>query len=76
MLYLQAVILQEKKDNFNTRAIFILIEQIGYVDIDKDENKERLKVRENFWILKLETLTPKALIKKLINIFESIILFT
>ena len=55
----------EKSHNLNTHAKFILIEQIGYIDIDKEKNKERLKRRENFWILTLETLTPKGLNQEL-----------
>ena len=47
-----------KSHNFNTHANFLLIEQIRHIDIDKERNKERLKQRENFWILKLQTLTP------------------
>ena len=51
--------------NSNTHAKFILIEQIRHIDIDKEKNKERLKQRENFWILTLETLTPKGLNQEL-----------
>ena len=40
-----------KKHNFNAHAKFILIEQIRHVDIDTEKIKERLKQRENFWIL-------------------------
>ena len=47
-----------KNHNFNTQVKFILIEQIRHIDIDNEKNKERLKQRENFWILTLETLTP------------------
>ena len=50
-----------KNHNFNTHAKFILIEQIRYVDIDTEKIKERLKQRENVWILTLETLTSKGL---------------
>ena len=49
----------DKDNSFNTHAIFILIEQIRHIDIDKDKNKEILKQRQNFWILTLET--PKRL---------------
>ena len=41
------------------------MEQIHHVDIDKDNNKERVKERENFWMLTLETLTPKGLNQEL-----------
>ena len=47
-----------KNHNFNTHAKLILIEHICHIDIDK-KNKERLKQRENVWVLTLETLTPK-----------------
>ena len=52
-----------KNHNFNTHAKFILTEQIRHVDTEKI--KERLKQRENFWILTLETLTPKCLNQEL-----------
>ena len=51
--------------NFNTHAKFTLIQQIRHIDIDKEKNKERLKQRENFCILTLETLTPKGLNQEL-----------
>ena len=54
-----------KSHNFNTHAKFILIEQIPHIDIDKERNNERLKQRENFWILTLETLTSKGLNQEL-----------
>ena len=60
--------------NVNTHAKFILIEQIHH-NISKEKNKGRLKQRENFWILTLETLTPKGINQKL-NIVACIILFT
>ena len=44
-----------KYHNFNTDA------KVRHVDIDTEKIKERLKQRENFWILTLETLTAKAL---------------
>ena len=50
-----------KNHNFNTQAKFILTEQIHHVNIDTEKIKERLKQRENFWILTPETLTPKGL---------------
>ena len=50
---------------FNIHAKFILIEQICHIDIDKEKNRERIKQKENFWILTLETLTPKGLNRKL-----------
>ena len=64
----------DKNNSFNTHVIFILIEQIRHIDIDKDKNKERLK---QSWILTLETpKSLKALIKNFINIVASIILLT
>ena len=54
-----------KNHNFNTHAKFLLIEQICHIDIDKEENKGRLKQKVNFWILTLETLTPKGLNQQL-----------
>ena len=55
----------DNNHNFNTHPIFILIEQIRHIDIEKEKNKERLKQRENFWILTFETLTPKGLNQEL-----------
>ena len=52
MLYLQAAIFQAKT---------ITSTQIRHVDNGTEKIKERLKQRENFWILTLETLTPKGL---------------
>ena len=40
-----------KNHNFNTHAKIILIEQICHVNIDTKKIKEKLKQRENFWIL-------------------------
>ena len=51
--------------NFNTHTKFILIERIRHIDIDKETNKESLKQSENFWILTLETITPKGLNQEL-----------
>ena len=43
--------------------------------IDIEKSKERLKQRENLWILPLETLRPKGLNQEL-NIVVCIILLT
>ena len=56
----------DKSHDFNTHAKFILIEQIRHINIDKEKNKERLKQRQNFWIITVETLTPKGLNQELI----------
>ena len=47
--------------NFNKDAKFTIIEEIRSKTLSKEAKKELLKQRENFWILKLETLTPKGL---------------
>ena len=49
--------------------IYILIEQINNTIItDRDIIKVRLNRREKFWILKLDTLTPKVLNQELNNV--------
>ena len=55
----------EKDYNFNTHAKLILIELLRHINIDKEKSMERLKERENFWILTLETLTSKGLNQEL-----------
>ena len=48
--------------SFNLHAKFTLIEQLSNIHTtDKDILKFQLKCREDFWIKKLETLTPKGL---------------
>ena len=55
--------------NFNKHAKFTLIEQINNtINTDIDTIKIRLKRREYFWILKLDTLTPRELNQKLNNV--------
>ena len=44
--------------NFNTHAKFIRIEQLNQTNMDTLILEKRLKIRENFLILKLETLHP------------------
>ena len=52
--------------SFNLHAKFTLIEQLRTIDtIDKDTIKCRSKCREDIWIQKLETLTPKGLNQEL-----------
>ena len=52
---------------FNLHPKFTLIEQLSNIHTtDKDTLKLRSKCREDFWIQKLETLTPKALNQELI----------
>ena len=56
-------------DSFNLHAKFILIEQLNNIyTTDKETLKFRLKYREDFWIQKLETLTPKGLNQELNNV--------
>ena len=55
--------------SFNLHAKFTLIEQLSNIHTtDKDTLKFRLKCREDFWIQKLETLTPKGLNQELNNV--------
>ena len=44
--------------DFNKHARFTLIEQIRKKNLNKQEITKLLKERENFWIMKLNTLTP------------------
>ena len=54
---------------FNKHAEFTLIEQINNtLNTDIDTMKIRLKRREDFWILKPDTLTPKGLNPELNNV--------
>ena len=55
--------------NFNKHAKFTLTEQINNtINTDIDTIKTRLKRREDFWILKLDTLTPEGLNQGLNNV--------
>ena len=48
--------------SFNLHAKFTLIKQLSNIQTtDKETLKFRLKCREDFWIQKFETLTPKML---------------
>ena len=49
----------------NVKAKLITIEQLNQLNLDKSMLRKRLKVRENFWILTLETLHPKGLNREL-----------
>ena len=52
---------------FNRDASFIIIAQIRKSTLSRETKKNLLKQRENFWILKLETLKPKGLSQELIK---------
>ena len=47
--------------NFTQDAKFIIIEQLKKIDCDKDEPRQRLETREDFWIRTLQTLRPQGL---------------
>ena len=51
--------------NFNTHTKFILTEQLNQINLEKLTLRKRLKIRETFWILKLETSYSKDLNRKL-----------
>ena len=60
---------KQSDHNFNKHATFTLIEEINYtIYTDIDKIKIRLKRREDFWILKLDTLTTKGLNQELNNV--------
>ena len=51
-----------KKDHiFNRNASFIIIEQIDKISSSRETKKKLLNQRENFWVIKTETLKPKGL---------------
>ena len=55
--------------NFNKHKNFTLVEQINNtINTDTHTTKIRLKRRKYFWILKLDTTTPKGLNQKLNNV--------
>ena len=55
--------------NFMKHVKFTLIEQLTEIsNINKDTLKLWLKRREDFWVIKLETLTPKGLNQELSNV--------
>ena len=45
------------------RKMLMLIEKLNQTNLDKLTLRKRLKIRENFWVLKLETLHPKVSIE-------------
>ena len=56
-------------NSFNLHAKFTLVEQLSNIHTtDKDTLKFRLKHREDFWIQKLEMLTPEELQEELNNV--------
>ena len=57
------------KHSFNLHAKFTLIKQLSNIHTtDKETLKFWLKRREDFWIQKLETVTPKGLNQGLNNV--------
>ena len=55
--------------NFMKHAKFTLIEQLMEIsNVSKDTLRLWLKRREDFWIIKLETLAPKELNEELNNV--------
>ena len=55
--------------SFNLHAKFTLMEQLSNIHTtDKETLKFRLKSREDFWIQKLETITPNGLNQELNNV--------
>ena len=58
-------------------AKFILIKQLTELsNVSKDTLRLRLKRREDFWIIKLETLAPKGLNQPLNNVWSPITPFS
>ena len=51
--------------DFNKHATFTFIEQLKHTDRPKLEKRKILEKREDFWIMKLETLKPRGLNAKL-----------
>ena len=51
---------QQESYNFNKHAIFIIIDQLTNTSKSKETLTQQLIERENFWILKLDTLYPKG----------------
>ena len=53
---------QMPSHNFNTRAKFTIIEDVYSKSLSKLKICSLLEHREDFWILKLQTLSPQGLI--------------
>ena len=51
---------QQESHNFNKHAKFTITDQLTNTSISKETLIQRLIKRENFWILKLNTLYPKG----------------
>ena len=47
--------------NFNTHAKFTIIEEVYNKSLSKLKIRRPLEYRENSWILKLQTLSPKGI---------------
>ena len=61
--------LRKPEHSFNLHAKFTLIEELSNTHTtDKETLKFQLKRREDFWIQKLEMLTPKELNQELNNL--------
>ena len=68
---------RKKGHNFIQHAKFILIEQITETEnVSKATLKFRLKLSEDFWLLKLDTLSPKAVNQGLNNVYSPTASFT
>ena len=58
-------------------AKFTLIEQLTEIsNVSKNTLRLRLKRREDFWIIKLETLAPKGLNQEINNVRSSVTAFS
>ena len=51
---------QQGSHNFNNHAKFTIIDQLTNTSKSKETLTQRLIERENFWILKLDTLYPEG----------------
>ena len=52
---------QNPRHKFNKHATFTIIEKTNGASLPKQQIRSILEHRENFWILRLETLSPKGL---------------